>query len=104
LVFEFGGVTQLGITGGVRPGTGPLGAWFFYSGIAVIFIWAWRDQPGRCRVCLRQMRQPLRIGVPGQILLETAGQEVMCPQGHGSVYTSDSVLGAELSDRWIGFP
>jgi hypothetical protein len=104
LVFEFGGVTQLGVTGGVRPGTGPLGAWFFYSGIAVIFIWAWRDQPGRCRVCLRQMRQPLRIGVPGQILLETAGQEVMCPQGHGSIYTTDSVLGAELSDRWMGFP
>jgi hypothetical protein len=104
VVFEFGGVTQLGVTGGVRPGTGPLGAWFFYSGIALIFIWAWRDQPGRCRVCLRQMRQPLRIGVPGQILLETAGQEVMCPQGHGSVYTTDSVLGAELSDRWMGFP
>jgi hypothetical protein len=104
IVFEFGGVTQLGVTGGVRPGTGPLGAWFFYSGIALIFIWAWRDQPGRCRVCLRQMRQPLRIGVPGQILLATAGQEVMCPQGHGSVYTTGSVLGAEMSDRWMGFP
>jgi len=103
-VFEFGGVTQLGVTGGVRPGSGPLGVWFFYSGIAVIFIWALRDQPGRCRVCLRHMRLPLRIGVPGQVLLETAGQEVMCPQGHGSVYTSDSVHGADLSDRWMGFP
>jgi hypothetical protein len=102
-VFEFGGVTQLGVTGGVRPGSGPLGVWFFYSGIVMILIWAWRDQPGRCRVCLRQMRQPLRIGVPGQILLETAGQEVMCPRGHGSVYTTASVLGAELSDRWMGF-
>ena len=105
LVFEFGGVTQLGVTGGVvRPGTGALGAWFFYSGIAVILIWAWRDQPGRCRVCLQPMRLPLRIGVPGQILLESAGQEVMCPQGHGSVYTLDSVHGADMSDRWMGFP
>jgi hypothetical protein len=103
-VFEFGGVTQLGPTGGVRPGSGPLGAWFFYSGIVMILIWALRDQPGRCRVCLRHMRQPLRIGVPGQILLETAGQEVMCPRGHGSVYTTASVLGADLSDRWMGFP
>ena len=103
-VFEFGGVTQLGVTGGVRPGSGPLGAWFFYSGIVMILIWAGRDQPGRCRVCLRHMRQPLRIGVPGQILLETAGQEVMCPRGHGSVYTTASVLGAEMSDRWMGFP
>ncbi len=103
-VFEFGGVTQLGVTGGVRPGTGPLGAWFFYSGIAMILIWAVRDQPGRCRVCLQPMRLPLRIGVPGQILLESAGQEVMCPQGHGSVYTLDSVHGADMSDRWMGFP
>ncbi|MEO8052864.1 MAG: ABC transporter permease [Acidobacteriota bacterium] len=102
-VFEFGGVTQLGVTGGVRPGSGPLGAWFFYSGIVMILIWAWRDQPSRCRVCLRQMRLPLRIGIPGMMLLETAGQEVMCPQGHGSVYTTASVLGADLSDRWMGF-
>ena len=28
----------------------------------------------------------------------------MCPQGHGSVYTLDSVHGADMSDRWIGFP
>jgi hypothetical protein len=103
-VFEFGGVTQLGATGGVRPGSGPLGTWFFYSGIVMILIWALRDQPGRCRVCLRHMRQPLRIGVPGQILLETAGQEVMCPRGHGSVYTTASVLGSDMSDRWMGFP
>lgn len=103
-VFEFGGVTQLSVTGGVRPGTGPLGVWFFYSGIAMLFIWAIRDQPGRCRVCLSHMRLPLRIGVPGQILLETAGHEVMCPRGHGSIYTSDSVHGADLSDRWMGFP
>ena len=102
-VLEFGGVTELGVTGGGR-GAGPLGAWFFYSGIAVILIWAWRDQPSRCRVCLQQMRLPLRIGVPGMMLLDTAGQEVMCPQGHGSVYTTAFVLGADMSDRWMGFP
>ena len=46
LVFEFGGVAQLGFTGGVvRPGTGAFSAWFFYSGIAVILIWAWRTKP-----------------------------------------------------------
>jgi len=42
--------------------------------------------------------------VPGQVLLDSAGQEVMCPQGHGSVYTLDSVHGADMSDRWMGFP
>jgi hypothetical protein len=103
-VFEFGGVTRLSFTGGIRPATGPLGVWFYYSAIVILLIWAWRDQPGRCRVCLHHMRQPMRIGVPGQMLLDTTGQEVMCPQGHGSVYTSESVLGADLSDRWMGFP
>jgi hypothetical protein len=103
-VFEFGGVTRLGVTGGIRPGSGALGVWLFYSAIAMILLWAFRDQPGRCRVCLHHMRQPIRIGTPGQMLLENAGHEVMCPRGHGSVYTSDSVLGADLSDRWMGFP
>ena len=101
-VFEFGGVTRLGATGGVRPATGPFGVWFYYSVIVVILIWAWRDQPGRCRVCLYRMRLPTRIGVPGQMLLETAGEEVMCPHGHGSVYTSESVLGSDMSKRWMG--
>jgi hypothetical protein len=49
------------------------------------------------------MRQPVRIGIPGQILLDAAGVEVMCPVGHGTVYTADSVLGSEMSNRWMGF-
>jgi hypothetical protein len=101
-VFEFGGITRLGVTGGIRSRSGPLGVWVFYSVIVLILIWAWRDQPTRCRVCLHRMRLPTRIGIPGQMLLETAGEEVMCSQGHGSVYTSDSVLGADMSNRWMG--
>ncbi len=101
-VFEFGGITRLGVTGGVRPSSGPLGVWVFYSAIVLILIWAWRDQPSRCRVCLHRMRLPTRIGIPGQMLLETAGEEVMCSQGHGSVYTSESVLGSDMSNRWMG--
>jgi hypothetical protein len=70
----------------------------------LILIWAWRDQPGRCRVCLHQMQKPLRIGIPGDVLLDTAGEEVICPKGHGSMYTSQSVHGSDLSDRWMSFP
>ena len=103
-MFEFGRITRLGVTGGIRPGTGALNVWLYYSAIAMMLLWAFRDQPGRCRVCLNRMRQPIRIGTPGQVLLENAGQEVMCPQGHGSIYTADSVLGADISNRWMGFP
>jgi hypothetical protein len=104
LVLEFSGATRLGVTGGIPPGQGPLGVWFHYSGLALLLMWAWRDQPQRCRVCLQRMQNPIRIGIPGQVLLETAGEEVMCPYGHGSVFTSESVLGADISDRWMGFP
>ncbi len=104
LLFEFAGVARLGVTGGVPLGQGPLRIWVFYSVLMLLLLWAWRDQPGRCRVCLQRMYHPIRIGIPGHVLLETAGQEVMCPSGHGSVFTTVSVMGAELSDRWLGFP
>jgi len=77
--------------------------WVFFCSVVLLIFWALRDQRVRCRVCLHRMRQPIRIGVPGQILLDTAGVEVMCPTGHGAMYTSDSVLGSEMSNRWTGF-
>jgi hypothetical protein len=80
-----------------------LNDWVLFCTVALLIGWAVRDQRARCRVCLHLMRQPVRIGVPGQILLETAGVEVMCPTGHGAMYTSDSVLGSEMSNRWTGF-
>jgi MacB-like periplasmic core domain len=77
--------------------------WFFFCSVVLFAFWAFRDQRARCRVCLQRMREPVRIGIPGQILLETAGVEVMCPLGHGAVYTSESVLGSEMSNQWMGF-
>jgi len=80
-----------------------LSEWAFFCTVVLLIVWALRDQHIRCRVCLHRMRQPVRIGIPGQILLDTAGVEVMCPTGHGAMYTSDSVLGSEMSNRWTGF-
>jgi hypothetical protein len=100
-IVELTGVSALGLTGGDPGRGGPFLLWASFASVVVILVWAFRDQPGRCRVCLHRLRQPVRIGVPGQMLLEAAGQEVMCPQGHGSVYTSASVLGADISDRWM---
>ena len=102
-LFEFGGAGRLGVTGGEIGRGGPMQLWGAFAIVVVIFFWAWRDQPSRCRVCLQTMRKPLRIGVPGQMLLETSGEEIMCPHGHGSLYISGSILGANLSDRWVGF-
>lgn len=100
-ILELTAAGTLGLTGGDPGRGGPVLLWASFASVVVILVWAFRDQPGRCRVCLHRMRQPVRIGVPGQMLLEAAGQEVMCPRGHGSVYTSASVLGADISDRWM---
>lgn len=102
-LFEFTSVNALGLTGGIQNRGGLFLTWWSFVIAAITVIWSWRDQPSRCRVCLHRMRQPLRIGSPGQVLLETSGQEILCPMGHGSVYTAESILGSEISNRWMGF-
>ncbi|MEQ1948684.1 MAG: hypothetical protein ABL995_15955 [Bryobacteraceae bacterium] len=101
-IFEFGGAGRLGMTGGTPGRGGPMLTWTVFAVAVIMITWAWRDQPSRCRVCLSRMQLPVRIGITGLVLLETSGEEVMCPKGHGSVYTAESVLGADFSDRWMG--
>jgi hypothetical protein len=102
-VFELSGVNRLGLTGGIWWGVELFATWVAVCGVAMAVAWARRDQRLRCRACLHRMKQPVRIGVPGHILLDPAGQEVICPKGHGAMYTSQSVLGAEMSERWVSF-
>jgi len=101
-VMENTGVSDQGLLGGVWFGRDLFAIWLFFCGAAMLTFWAWRDQSSRCRVCLHRLRDPIRIGIPGQVLLETAGLELMCPKGHGIIYTSESVLGSEMSDHWLG--
>ncbi|MEQ1884943.1 MAG: hypothetical protein ABL967_07770 [Bryobacteraceae bacterium] len=101
-IFDFGGAGRLGMTGGTPGRGGPMLIWTSFAVAVIIITWAWRDQPSRCRVCLHRMQMPVRIGITGLVLLETSGEEVMCPKGHGSVYTAESVLGSDFSDRWMG--
>jgi hypothetical protein len=102
-MLEAEGVSTFAITGRVWWGRELFSQWAGVCGAVMVLLWAWRDQRSRCRVCLERMRQPVRIGVPGRMLLDTAGLEVMCPRGHGAVYTAESVLGSDISDRWMGF-
>jgi hypothetical protein len=102
-IFECTGVSELRVTGGVWLHRELFAVWLSFCGVGMTAFWAWRDQRGRCRICLHRMRHPVQIGVPGLILLDTSGLEVLCPNGHGSIYTSESMLGSDISDRWIGF-
>ena len=92
---------RLGTSGGIWWGRELVALWLLFCGVALLAAWAWRDQKRRCRTCLMGLRDPLRIGTSGQMLLDPSGEEIMCPRGHGSVYTSQSFIGRELADRWI---
>jgi hypothetical protein len=35
------------------------------------------------------------------MLLDPSGEEIMCPFGHGSLYSSQSLIGRELAGRWL---
>ncbi|MGH9720379.1 MAG: ABC transporter permease [Bryobacteraceae bacterium] len=101
VLFEFTGAARLGPTGNALWFHEAVSAWLFLFGSGAILRWSRLDQRMRCRVCLHRMSLPVRIGAPGRILLDHAGLEVVCPRGHGSVYAAESVLGAEISGRWM---
>jgi hypothetical protein len=101
-VMETTGLNRQGLMGGVWFGRDLFSIWLFLTGAVVLGLWAWRDQRNRCHVCLHKLRDPVRIGIPGQVLLETTGLELMCPKGHGILYSPESVLGSEMSEHWLG--
>jgi hypothetical protein len=83
-------------------GSGPLLIWFYILGCMGAFFWAIADQRARCRVCLRLLCFPVRIGCPGCLLLEWAGTELLCSEGHGVLHVPHLATSwDEESDRWI---
>ena len=68
------------------PGSGPFLLWIYIAGAMGIFFWSVADQRARCRVCLRLLCFPVRIGCPGCLLLDWSGTELLCAQGHGILH------------------
>jgi hypothetical protein len=84
------------------PGSGPFLLWLYVLGTMGVLFWAVADQRARCRVCLRLMAFPVRIGCPGCLLLDWSGTELFCSEGHGLLHVP--LMAAswdEESDRWI---
>ncbi len=84
------------------PGSGPFLLWLYVLGTMGVLFWAVADQRARCRVCLRLMAFPVRIGCPGCLLLDWSGTELFCSQGHGLLHVP--LLAPswdEEADRWI---
>jgi Zn-dependent protease with chaperone function len=89
--------------GSIYPLAGAIAGWLFLVLSIAPLTWSIHDQQKRCRVCLRRLGTPVRIGVPGHVLLNWSGTEMVCSAGHGALYLPDSETNWLERDRWNSF-
>jgi hypothetical protein len=94
---EFGSSWMTINSGETNLAAGVASLWIFLAGPAAALYWCWRDQAVRCRICLHRLAMPVTFGEGARILLERAGTELMCPNGHGTLITGD---GADPASQW----
>jgi len=90
------------VFGSQDPANGPFLMWLYILASMGALTWSLADQRARCRVCLRLLCFPVRIGCPGCLLLDWSGTELLCTEGHGVLHVPDLAPSwDEESDRWI---
>jgi hypothetical protein len=88
------------LVGSVYPMADGVALWLFLVLAIAPLSWSIHDQQRRCRVCLRLLGIPIRIGAPGNILFNWPGTEMVCCKGHGVLYLPDSEAQWLEGDRW----
>ncbi len=84
------------------PAAGPFLLWLYILGTMGVLFWAVADQRARCRVCLRLLCFPVRVGCPGCLLLNWSGTELLCSEGHGMLHVPHLAPSwDEESEHWI---
>ncbi|MGQ9634044.1 MAG: ABC transporter permease [Bryobacteraceae bacterium] len=75
--------------------------WLVILGILLAFRWGILDQGRRCPVCLRRLAMPVSTGIWSSLLINPAGTELLCDQGHGALTVS--ATGGLVGEvrRWI---
>jgi len=74
--------------------------WLFLPLAIIALSWSMRDQQSRCRTCLRRLELPVEIGRTGSVLLNWAGTEMVCSEGHGVLYVPESAANSLDQNRW----
>jgi hypothetical protein len=97
---EFTHATTITMLGGSNVLTELLSTWLFLLSCMCVLVWSVRDQQARCRVCLRRLGMPMRVGCPGCLLLDWAGTELVCMEGHGMLHIPEMVSCWEEPERW----
>jgi MacB-like periplasmic core domain len=92
--------TASSIAGSAYPLSDEYSIWLLLPLAIVALSWSVHDQQRRCRKCLRRLELPVDIGRAGSVLLNWAGTEMVCPQGHGILYLPDSPANWLDQGRW----
>jgi MacB-like periplasmic core domain len=88
------------IAGSTYPTVDEYSIWLFLPLAIAALSWSVRDQQRRCRTCLQRLELPVEIGRPGSVLLNWAGTEMVCSEGHGVLYLADSPANSLDRDHW----
>jgi hypothetical protein len=84
------------------PANGPFLVWLYILCAMGVLFWSVADQRARCRVCLRLLCFPVRIGCPGCLLLDWSGTETVCAEGHGVLHVPQMAPSwDEEAEHWI---
>jgi hypothetical protein len=97
---EFTHATSITMLGGTDALTEPLSTWLFMLGSMGVLVWSIADQRRRCRVCLRRLGMAAHVGCPGCLLLNWAGTELVCMEGHGMLHVPEMAACWQEPDRW----
>jgi len=97
---EFTHATSITMLGGTDTFTEPLSTWLFMLGSMGVLVWSIADQRRRCRVCLRQLGMVAHVGCPGCLLLDWAGTELVCMEGHGMLHVPEMAVSWREPDCW----
>ena len=90
------------LLGSRDPAAGPVLLWLYIVGTMGVSFWCLADQRARCRVCLRLLCFPVRIGCPGCLLLDWSGTELACTEGHGLLHVPHLAPSwDEESEHWV---
>jgi len=75
-------------------------AWLFVMASAGVLAWSLWDQRQRCRVCLKRLGMAQHVGCSGCLLLDWAGTELVCVEGHGMLHVPEMVACWQEPYRW----
>jgi len=80
--------------------TEPLSTWLFLMASAAVLSWSIADQRRRCRTCLRRLGMATHVGCSGSLLLNWAGTELVCIEGHGMLHVPEMESSWNEPERW----